>query len=150
MTVQTLNRSFRQQSSNLMKRDASAKRLASADSYQMVENLCRTCETWDTFVAPGPILVSDLCDAYATDTTTISECEYLFYAYGICGDAINCELVSCRNTTTIEGSISESGDTLTAEAEWEYEVTFSYGTLDPPSENTGQCVGSASVDGEHR
>jgi len=35
--------------------------------YQDVENLCRTCETWDTYISPGPIFVSDLCNAYATD-----------------------------------------------------------------------------------
>jgi len=38
-----------------------------ASIYQMVEDLCRTCEAWDTYVAPGPILVSHLCETYATD-----------------------------------------------------------------------------------
>jgi len=86
----------------------------------------------------------------ATNTTTLRECEYMFYAYEVCGDAVNCELISCENTTTIAGSTSESVDTMTAQADWYYSVTFSYGTLIPPSQNTGECRGSARVNGEHQ
>ena len=76
--------------------------------------------------------------------------DYMFYAYEVCGDAVNCELISCENITTIAGSTSESVDTMTAKADWYYSVTFSYGTLIPPSQNTGECRGSASANGEHQ
>ncbi|NNE20852.1 MAG: hypothetical protein HKN10_20470, partial [Myxococcales bacterium] len=90
-----------------------------------------------------------------TDTTTIRECEYMFYAYDVCGDAVNCELVSCQNITTIAGATSESDETksvegMTAQADWYYSVTFSYGTSIPPTQNTGECRGSATVNGERK
>ena len=85
------------------------------------------------------------------DTTALSECGYLFYESDICGPAINCTLVSCRNTTHIEGTTSALIDTLIADANWSYEVTFSYGSSgDPPSYNTWECVGSAQLNGEHQ
>jgi hypothetical protein len=86
----------------------------------------------------------------ATNTTTLRECEYMFYEYDVCGDAINCELISCENITTIAGATSESVDTMTAQADWYYSVTFSFGPLDTLSQNTGECRGSAIVNGVHR
>lgn len=83
----------------------------------------------------------------ATNTPTLRECEYIFYEYEVCGDAVNCELISCENTTTIVGSTSEAVDTMTAQADWHYSVTFSFGDLIPPVQTTGECRGSASVVG---
>jgi len=86
----------------------------------------------------------------ATNTTTLAECEYMFYAYDVCGDAVNCELISCQNITTIAGETSQDVETMTAQADWYYSVTFSYGTMIPPVQNTGECQGSATVNGEHK
>jgi len=86
----------------------------------------------------------------ATNTTTLAECEYMFYAYDVCGDAVNCELISCENITRITGETSEDVETMTAQAEWYYSVTFSFGTLIPPAQNTGECQGFATVNGEHK
>ena len=86
----------------------------------------------------------------ATDSTALAECEYMFYAYDVCGDAVNCELISCQNITTITGETSEDVESMTAQSDWYYSVTFSYGTLIPPSQNTGECRGSATVSGKHK
>jgi hypothetical protein len=86
----------------------------------------------------------------ATNTTTLAECEYAFYAYDVCGDAVNCELISCENVTTITGDTSEDVESMTAQSDWYYSVTFSFGTLTPPSQNTGECRGSATVSGKHK
>jgi len=81
------------------------------------------------------------------DTANVGECGYLFYNSDICGDAIECTLVSCHITTDISGSTSPSGTTLDAESTWSYSVTFSYGPGSPPGLNTWECEGSATLHG---
>ena len=86
------------------------------------------------------------------DTSAIEECGYMFYDYDICGDAVDCTLVSCRNKIDISGSTSEEVDTLEAESTWYYSVTFSYasGPGLPPGQTTWECQGSATQEGEHQ
>jgi hypothetical protein len=83
----------------------------------------------------------------AVDSSSISQCGYLFYESDICGDALGCELVSCQNTTEITGVTEgqDSVETLNADTAWYYQVTFSYL---PSGQNTWECRGSAQLDGE--
>jgi hypothetical protein len=86
------------------------------------------------------------------DTSATEECGYLFYGSDICGDAIDCTLVSCRNKIDISGSTLEKVETLEAESTWYYSVTFSYyrGPGLPPGQTTWECQGSATQEGERQ
>lgn len=85
----------------------------------------------------------------STNTSDIGKCGYLFYNSDICGDAIDCQLESCQDTTDISGSTSSDVTAMDAQSTWYYFVTFSYeqgGDL-PRGENTWECKGSATVNG---
>jgi hypothetical protein len=88
----------------------------------------------------------------SVDTANINECGYLLVATDTCGDAIDCTLVSCQNTTGLSGSTSENLDTLQAESTWYYSVTFSYyqGSGLPLGQNTWECEGTATFQGERQ
>jgi hypothetical protein len=84
------------------------------------------------------------------DTTAPAECDYLFYESDVCGDAVGCSFVSCRNATSVMGVTSLDARSLEADTEWYYSVTFSFefgdGTI---GENTWECQGEAHLVGMH-
>jgi hypothetical protein len=86
------------------------------------------------------------------DTSNAPECEYMFYAdeEDLCGDAIDCRMESCRNTTTVTGSIAADAATLDAESTWYYQVTISVAATSGRVETTWECEGSASYLGAHQ
>jgi hypothetical protein len=143
------------------------------------EELCREClecewweedpfPSWDVVIrqpgGPGSniITVSDslntLNGTWNSNTGELSlssnpdNCSWLFENSDICGDAIDCRLESCQDTTNISGQTTPSVTDLTAEYEWFYSVTFSYFTAEgsPRGYSTWQCYGSATLNGKRQ
>jgi hypothetical protein len=87
----------------------------------------------------------------SVDTSDPAECGYQFYwdnGADLCGDAVNCQFVSCQNMTSIGGYTSSTADTLNADASWYYAVTFSFDTgVGTTGYNTWECEGIATLNG---
>lgn len=87
----------------------------------------------------------------STNTSDPSQCDYLLYGSDICGEAVNCEFVSCHNTTDVTGQTDEDVETMEAHSDWYYSATFSFGPSDePPKFNTWECMGSSDAVGSRR
>ncbi len=101
----------------------------------------------------GPVLTGrwdeDSSDfELATASSDPAECAYLLTHGDVCGDAINCQRVSCRVVTVVEGTTDEDLEGLNAASEWYYSVTFAWGPDDSRGETTWECEGSSELEGE--
>jgi len=85
----------------------------------------------------------------SVSTTSPDQCRYLFEYGDICGEATDCMMESCQNSTEVTGTTDEDVETLEAESAWNYQVTFSFSTPAGGSRqtNTWECEGSSVLEG---